>query len=142
MNMQSAAPATLLASAALFGMHVPVASEARFTNSLILTRQAANTWRYFQSLHTKNILIMSDRPGLFTIMDYGALDISNANADRSPLLELSRHLYEDIYLVQEIDLNTHEPLPAFNAWPDVPKETVLEFQNTDSQSVRIAKVKH
>lgn len=139
---RSALPATLLSSAALLAMHVPVASEARFTNSLILTRQAAATWRYFESLHKRNILIMSDRPGLFTIMNYGALDISVANADRSPLLELSRHLYDDIYLVQEVDLNTHEPLPAFNAWPDVPKETVLEFQNTDSLSVRIAKVKH
>jgi hypothetical protein len=141
-QLQRAAPATLLTSTALFAMNLPVASEARFTNSLILTRQATNTWRFFEGLHTKNILIMTDRPGLFTIMEYGALDITNANADRSPLLELSRHLYNDIYLIQEIDLNTHEPLPAFNAWPDVPKETVLEFQNTDSQSVRVARVKH
>jgi hypothetical protein len=133
---------TLLSSLALLAMHIPAASEARFTNSLILTRQAAATWRYFQGLHKKNILVMSDRPGLYTIMNYGALDISGANADRGPLLELSRHLYDDIFLVQEVDLNTHEPLPSFNAWPDVAKETVLEFQNTDSLSIRIAKVKH
>lgn len=139
---KTAAPATVLASLALLAMHVPIASEARFTNSLILTRQAANTWRFFAGLHNKNILILSDRPGLFTIMNYGALDISTAISDRSPLLELSRHLYDDVYLVQEVDLNTHDPLPVFNVWPDVPKETMLEFQNTDSVSVRIAKVKH
>lgn len=138
----SAAPATVLSSLALLAIHVPVASEARFTNSLILTRQAANTWRFFEGLHNKNILILSDRPGLFTVMNYGALDISTANADRSPLLELSRHLYDDVYLVQEVDLNTHEPTPTFNVWPDVAKENVHEFQNTDSLSVRIAKIRH
>jgi len=142
LKAEAAAPATVLSSVALLAMHVPIASEARFTNSLILTRQAANSWRFFKGLHNKNILILSDRPGLFTIMNYGALDISTANSDRSPLLELSRHLYDDVYLVQEIDLNTHEPVPQFNVWPDVSKETVLEFQNTDSLSVRIAKIRH
>jgi hypothetical protein len=73
-------------------------------------------------------------------MDYGALDIS-ANADRGPLFELSRHLYRDIYLVQEVDLGTGQPLPAFAPWPDIEKETVFEFQNTDTTSVRIARVK-
>jgi len=142
LKAESATPATVLTSVALLALHVPIASEARFTNSLILTRQAANAWRFFEGLHNKNILILSDRPGLFTIMNYGALDISTANSDRSPLLELSRHLYDDVYLVQEIDLNTHEPMPTFNVWPDVAKESVLEFQNTDSLSVRIAKIKH
>jgi len=133
--------ATLLPCFALLAMHVPVASEARFTNSLILTRQAAATWRFFETLGKRNILVMTDRPGLYTIMNYGALDISLANSDRSPLLELSHHLYDDIYLVQEVDLKTSEPLPGFNAWPDVEKQTVLEFQNTDSSSVRVARVK-
>ncbi len=141
LNRQSAAPATLASSLALFAMHVPVASEARFTNSLVLTRQAAVTWRFFENLHNKNILILTDRPGLFTIMNYGSLDITTALTDRGPLLELSRHLYEDVYLIQEVDLNTKQPLQAFNVWPDVPKDTVMEFQNTDSASVRIAKLR-
>ena len=137
----SAAPVTLVACFTLFAMHVPAASEARFINSLILTRQAARTWDFFARLGDENILIMTDRPGLFTIMNYGALDISTAVSSRDPLLELSRHLYKDIYLVQEVDLNTHKPLPAFNVWPDIPTETALEFQNTDSTSIRIARVK-
>ena len=141
LNRQSGAPATLVSSIALFAMHVPVASEARFTNSLVLTRQAAVTWRFFDRLQNRNILILTDRPGLYTIKDYGALDISSALTDRGPLLELSRHLYEDVYLIQEVDLNTNQPQQQFNVWPDVPKETVFEFQNTDSTSVRIAKLK-
>lgn len=134
--------AVALGCSLLFAVHVPAAQEARFTNSLILTRQAAILWRYFEQLHTNNILIMTDRPGLFTIMNYGALDISQGNSDRSPLLELTRHLYQDVYLVQEVDLNTRQPLPGFDVWPDTPKETLLEFQNTDTISVRVARVRH
>jgi hypothetical protein len=141
LRRRSGAPVTVLACLTLFAMHVPVASEARFVNALILTRQAAQTWRFFETLAEKRILVLSDRPGLFTIMDYGALDISTAVSDRGLLLELSRHLYKDIYLVQEVDLATGQPLPGFASWPDVEAETVLEFQNTDSASVRIARVK-
>jgi hypothetical protein len=138
---RAGALAAVLASAVLFATNLPAAIDARFIHELILTRQAAATWRFFDKLGDKGILILSDRPGLYTIMDYGSVDITLADADRSPLYELSRHLYRDIYLVQEVDLATSKPLPAFDAWPDVEKETVFEFQNTDSTSVRIARVK-
>jgi hypothetical protein len=141
LGRRSGAPVAVLTCLVLFAVYLPAASEARFTNSLILTRQAARSWDFFGKLGDKNILIMTDRPGLYTIMDYGALDISSASSSRDPLFELSRHLYRDIYLVQEVDLNTHKPLAAFDVWPDVPKETALEFQNTDSTSIRIARVK-
>lgn len=140
LRRRSGVPVTMLAAAVLFALHLPVASEARIANALILTRQAAQTWRFFDSLGDKRILILSDRPGLFTIMDYGAQDISTADYDRGLLYELSRHLYNDIYLVQEVDLATGQPLPAFAPWPDIEKETLLEFQSTDSTSVRIARV--
>ena len=142
LGRRSGAPVAVFSAGALFVMHVPAASDARFVNTLILTRDAAATWKYFESLHDRRILVLSDRPGLLTIMNYGALDISSAKTDRSPLLELSRHLYQNVYLVQQVDLNTHKPLPAFDVWPDVPKETMLEFQSTASSSIRIARIKH
>jgi len=136
----SSALVPMFLSAMLFAMHVPAASEGRYINALVLTRSAAESWRFFESLGDKRILVLSDRPGLFTVMDYGASHITNA--DRGPLLELSRHLYQDIYLVQEVDLATHEPKPKFDPWPDVAKETVMEFQCSATDSIRIAKVKH
>lgn len=141
LRRRSGAPVTIFTCLALFVMHVPVASEARFVNALILTRQAAQVWKFFDGLGDKRILILTDRPGLFTIMDYGALDISLANDERGALFELSRHLYQDIYLVQEVDLATGKALPGFEGWPDVEMETALEFQSNDSQSIRISRVK-
>ena len=96
LGRRSAAPVTGLACAALFAMHIATANEARFINALILTRDSAQVWRFFERLGEKRILVLSDRPGLFTIMDYGALDISAVSGDHGPLNELSRHLYQAI----------------------------------------------
>ncbi len=126
----------------LFVAYVPVAAEARFINELTLTRQAAETWRFFEKLGTNRILVVTDRPGLFTVMEYGAMDLVVAKQGQDLLVELSRRLYKDIYVVQEISLDTNKPLPDFEIWPDHPMETVLEFQNTESTSVRVARVKH
>ncbi len=133
---------TTLACAALFAMYVPVASEARFMNALYLTRQAAETWRFFDKIGDKRILVLTDRPGLYSIMDYGALDLATAISDTNCLYELSRHLYKDIYLIQEMNIDTKEPQPGFASWPNVPTEPVLEFQTTATTFVRIARVTH
>jgi hypothetical protein len=142
MRERTSAALTTFACFALFFMYLPVASEARFVNALYVSRQAAEAWRFFDKIGDKRILILSDRPGLYTIMDYGSLDLSSAVADRRCLYELSRHLYKDIYLIQEMDLETKEPRPGFAAWPDVPLEPALEFQITASEFVRIARVTH
>jgi hypothetical protein len=63
-------------------LHVSVAAEGRLINELTLTREAAQTWRYFAQLHDKNIMVVTDRPGLYTVMDYGAEDLSVAKQGR------------------------------------------------------------
>jgi hypothetical protein len=129
-----------LVAAVVVCLHVSVASEGRFINELTLTRQAAQTWRYFEQLHDKNIMVVTDRPGLFTVMDYGAMDLSVAKQGTDLLFELSRHLYRDMYVVQEVDLTTKKPLPDFEIWPDKKKEAVLEFQNAENSTVRISRM--
>ena len=129
-----------LVAAAVLCLNVSVASEGRFINELTLTRQAAQTWRYFEQLHDKNIMVVTDRPGLFTIMDYGAQDLSVAKQGQDLIFELSRHLYRDLYVIQEIDLTSKKPLPEFEIWPEHKKETVLEFQNAENSTVRVSRM--
>ncbi len=140
LGRRSAAPIPVLAASALFAMSVPAAHEARFIKTLSLTRQMAVVWRYFANLGTQRILILSDRPGLYTIRDYGSFSVDHPPAELRS--ELSRHLFDDIYIVQEVDLSTHRPLEKFDPWPTVPTETVYEFQNTTTTSVRIVRVVH
>jgi len=142
LGRKSGAPIAVLAAAMLFAMQVPAASEGRFTNALILTRQSARIWDYFAKLNNKNILILTDRPGLYTIMNYGALDLASARSSRDPLIELNRKLYSDVYLIQEVNLTSGKPTPDQDVWPDVQLETMLDFQNTESTSTRISRVKH
>jgi len=131
----------LLAAVAVF-LHVSVAAENRFINELTLTREAAQTWRYFAQLHDKNIMVVTDRPGLFTVMDYGAQDLSVAKQSQDLMFELSRHLYRDMYVIQEMDLTTKKPVPEFEIWPEHEKEPVLEFQNSENTTVRVSRMKH
>jgi hypothetical protein len=131
---------TVLISVAIFAIYLPVASEYRILNELTLTREAATTWRFFESLHEKRIMIITDRPGLYTVMEYGATDFDAAKQDPGLLDALSRRLFFDIYLVQQVDLTTHKPLPQHDIWPDRARQTMIEFQNDANATVRISRL--
>jgi hypothetical protein len=131
---------TALVAVAIFAIYLPVASEYRILNELTLTREAATCWRFFASLHEKRIMIIDERPGLFTVMDYGAVDFETAKHDPSILEGLTRKLYYDIYLVQLIDLTTNEPLPQYRIWPERPVIPMIEFQNDANATVRISRL--
>ena len=126
----------------LFAMYGSVASQCRLLNELTLTREADTTWRFFESLHEKRILIIAERPGLFTVMDYGALDFEAAKQDPSVLDDLARHLFYDIYLVQPINLSTNKPFPELDIWPERARTPMLEFLNDPDATVRISRLAH
>jgi hypothetical protein len=132
----------VLLAAAVVAFYLPVASQHRMLNKLTQTREAATTWRFFESLHEKRIIIVADRPGLYTIMEYGALDFEAARHDPVIFDALARGLFYDIYLVQQIDLTTHEPFPAYDIWPTHSRQTMLEFQNDANVMVRISRLAH
>ena len=131
---------SILVAAAIFATYLPVAAQHRIQNELTLTREAATAWRFFASLHEKRILIVADRPSLYTIMEYGALDYDTARQDALLLPALSRRLFYDVYLVQKISLTTHQPVPQHEIWPDRPRQTVLEFQNDANAMIRISRL--
>jgi hypothetical protein len=132
----------VLLAAAVFVMSVPVASQHRMLNRLTQTRESATTWRFFDSLHEKRILIVTDRPNLFTIMDYGAMNFETARHDPYIFEAFARRLFYDIYLVQQIKLSTNEPLPGYEIWPTRKLDTMLEFQNDANVLIRISRLAH
>jgi len=130
----------VMLAGALLAIQVTVASQHRMLNRLTQTRESATTWRYFDSLHEKRILIVTDRPNLYTIMDYGAMSFEAARNDTVLFEALARRLFYDVYVVQQISLTTKEPLPGYDIWPTHRFETTLEFQNDANVLVRIARV--
>jgi hypothetical protein len=132
----------ILLALALLLVQVPVASQHRMLNRLTQTRESATTWRFFEGLHEKRILIVTDRPNLFTIMDYGAMSFESARADPHLLTAFARHLFYDVYVIQQIQLSTNAPLPGYAIWEDRKLDAVLEFQNDANVLVRISRLAH
>lgn len=128
-----------LASAVL-AMHVPVAAEHRIMNRLTQSRENAVTWDFFERLGEKRILIVTDRPNHFTIMNYGAMDFESARRDPYLFTALARRLFHDVYVIQQVRLSTNQPLTRYEIWPDRKLEPVLEFQNDADVLVRVSRV--
>lgn len=132
----------VLLAVGILTVHVPIASQHRMLNRLTQTRESATVWRFFESLHEKRILIVADRPDLYTIMDYGAMSFAAARQDPVIFDAFAHHLFYDIYVVQQIALSTGEPLPGYDLWPTRRFETMLEFQNDANLSIRISRLAH
>ncbi len=130
----------VLMGAAVLAIHVPIAGQHRMLNRLTQTRETATAWRFFDSLHEKRILIVTDRPDLFTIMDYGAMSFEAARQDPFIFEAFDRHLFYDIYVVQQIRLSTQSPLPGYDLWPNRRLETMLEYQNDADVLIRISRL--
>ena len=130
----------VLVAAAVLVMHVPLAAQHRMLNRLTQTRETATVWRFFESLHEKRILIVTDKPDLFTIMEYGAMSFDAARQDAHLFDAFARHLFYDVYVVQQIKLSTNSPLPGYDIWPERRLETMLEFQNDGDVLVRVSKL--
>ena len=130
----------ILAAWAVFAFHVPVASQHRMLSRLTQTRESATCWRFFERLGEKRILIVTDRPNHFTIMDYGAMSFESARRDPVLLTAFARHLFYDVYVVQQIRLSTHQPMPGYDIWPNRKLEPLLEFQNDADVLVRISRL--
>jgi hypothetical protein len=131
---------SVMLAASFLVVPLTVASQHRASSRLTQTRENATTWRFFDSLHEKRILIVADRPNLYTIMDYGAMSFEAARNDPFIFEALSRRLFYDIYVVQQIKLSTNQPFPGQEIWPTRRLETVLEFQNDADVLIRISRV--
>jgi len=130
----------VLIAGAVLAIQLPIASQHRFGNRLTQTRETATAWRFFESLHEKRILIVTDRPDLFTIMQYGAMSFEAARHDPFIFDAFARHLFYDIYVVQQIKLSTNSPLPGYDIWPTRRLETMLQYQNDADVLIRISRL--
>jgi hypothetical protein len=128
----------LVFACVVFVLYHPIAAEGRFINQLILTREYNWSRKYIEEMNDKNILIISNRPGQFTALNYGAISISNAERDSKQLLrELDRGLFSNIIVLQRIkysDKNKDELSKKFNLI------TLKTYQIKGDAYLRISKV--
>ncbi|MEO8905753.1 MAG: glycosyltransferase family 39 protein [Polyangiaceae bacterium] len=132
----------ILLAVAVLASQVPLASQHRPLNRLTQTRESSTTWKFFERLGEKRILIVTDRPNHFTIMNYGAMSFDSARHDPYLLTAFARHLFYDIYVIQQLKLSTNQLLPGYELWPTRKLEPVLEFENDADVLVRISRLAH
>ena len=132
----------LAGSVGMFIMYFPVASQDRFTQSLELIREAGHSIAYLDNLKTKNVLVIADRPGIYTAYQYGAYNFEYANQHKNELLaELRNHLYTEIVVLQHVSYSERKPRSSEALDPvfvlGAPTE---EFQITGAQFLRISHI--
>ena len=132
----------LLPAAALFLLYAPEAAENRFYNNLFLGREYRHEAAFLERLGDRHLLVISDRPGQFTVLDYGAVDFSYARRAYAELAEeRSRHLYGRVIVFQEIEYASGLPTAATELPAEYRLEPLLERQNTADSFLRISEVK-
>ena len=136
-----AAVRAVLIAAAVLAIHLPIASQARFLNRLTQTRETATAWRFFESLHEHRILIVTDRPNLFTIMDYGAMSFETARQIPSYSKRSRGVSFTTSTSFNRSGCRHGSPLPGYEIWPDRRLETMLEYQNDADVLIRISRLR-
>jgi hypothetical protein len=86
--------------------------------------------------------MIAERPGQFTVANYGAVGFGYANRYKASLLgDLNRGLVSNIWVFQKYSYETGRPLVDQNLQAEFQLEPVKEFLVTATEFIRISKVK-
>lgn len=132
----------LVISIMCFLYYHPIAVQGRFINSLILNRTTDHCMNFLSGINDKNILIISDRPGQFTAIGYGAVNFSYANKNNVQTLnEAMRHLFSRIIVFQKIQYKDKKSVPGAALHSDYKLNTLYEIQISAAEFLRISEVR-
>jgi hypothetical protein len=132
----------LVLSIIIFILYHPVSVQDRFSRTLTLPRK----YRFVTDFLTKeakksrNFLVIDNRPGQYTVWDYGAINFPQANRDRNVINRYKNHLYERIFVVQDIEYKTGKPSKSTDLNKNFTLKTISEMQNDSSHFTRISEV--
>lgn len=77
-------------------LYHPVAMKNRFHNTLVQLREVRFVYQFLKEYDKKDLLIIDDRPGQYSVLNHGAVNICHARNNRTRLLnELERNLCTD-----------------------------------------------
>ena len=128
-------------SCALFILYNPVAIENRFSNTQTLPRQYEYIVDFMKNKAPRHSLLITGRPGQYIVHEYGAVDFNYANFNSKKILEgFHRHLYQEIYVAQDVLYETDQPEMSHRLSADFKLETVEALQNTAYVYTRISRV--
>ncbi|MBN1622677.1 MAG: glycosyltransferase family 39 protein, partial [Endomicrobiales bacterium] len=132
----------LIISIVCFLFYHPIAVEGRFINALKGNRTTYHCINFLSQIKDKNILTISERPGQFTALGYGAVNFSYANQHSDKTIkEFTRHLFSKIIAFQEIKYQDQAPTKETALNQDYNLNTLYEIQITATEFLRISEVR-
>lgn len=132
----------LIISVVCFLFYHPIAVEGRFINALKGNRTTYHCIDFLSQIKDKNILTISERPGQFTALGYGAVNFSYANKNSTKTInEVTRHLYSKIIVFQEIKYQDQTPTKETALHQDYKLNSLYEIQITATEFLRISEVR-
>mgnify|MGYP001079146955 CR=1 FL=1 len=139
---QSAQKMLLLSAIAIIFFHWPAAGKNESVTQLTLYRQYRTTVSFLeQNYPDPNIVIIADRPGLYSAHRWGAVKFNYANQHHQRMKrELKRRLYQDILVIQLIQDKDGKPLKEQTLDPAFRLKTIFESQHSATKITRISKV--
>jgi hypothetical protein len=94
----------------IFIAHHAYVLEDRFSNGLTMTLRERRVLNFLESQEQRDFLIISNKPVHYTARNYGAINFKMANLMKDKLYYLlEKHFLQDIYVVQEMDVETRAP---------------------------------
>lgn len=141
-RLNSRAVWVLLVSVFLFLSYHTVAVENRmYTDRAGYKRNYNIVSDYMDRPGTKNILMITSNPKQLVVGGYGAIGFKRANRNAGLYLRRRRdRLFEDIYVVQEIDYTGMQPRKENRLASAYKLEPVYELQSSTGRFIRISKV--
>lgn len=132
----------LLFTILTFIYYEPLGQENLFPKSMEWYRAHKMIVSFLNQQQTSHeILLITETPNQYLIYNLGAIYFQTANAEKSRILnEMNRHLYRQIYVVQEIRYDTGNPTQATSLDHDFVLQTLSEKQYTDHSFLRFSRL--
>ncbi|MFZ5802443.1 MAG: hypothetical protein ACOY3K_04950 [Candidatus Omnitrophota bacterium] len=126
----------------VFFLYHTLPAQHGLTNKINLPRRLRVELDFLKQYPTRDIVVITDRPGHLTIYGYGALTfVSAENFKKKVLDNYARFLHEHIFIVQEISLKDGKTKEETTLASDWPAEIVFQKQFTPTELLRISRVK-
>ena len=126
----------------MFLFYHPVSIQDRFSRQQTRPREFHLVTDFLKKEREKsrNFLVIADRPGQYTALDYGAVKFEYANAESSIADKFKNHLIDNIFVIQRIEYKTSKPIQTCWLNSNYILKKVMESQNDENQFIRISKV--
>jgi len=134
----------LITAVLAFVIYHPVSVEDRFSRTQTLPRKYRFAVDFLekQNKNVRDFLIITSRPGQYTVLNYGAVNFwyANEKAFQDVANGFNNHLYEKIFVIQDIEYETQEPSKDTRLDSRYKSKILAESQNKSQNFTRISEV--